>query len=83
MWKKRKFPLFPRVSAFTAFVEKGRGSPRPLSKRVLSTEKFSFSTETCGKKPSQCREVMLLFSSFTVSAKAGAFFIFCSTWRME
>ena len=33
--------------------------------------------------PYQCREVMFVFSSFTVSAKAGSFFIFFSTWLME
>ena len=36
-----------------------------------------------GDKPGQCREVMLVFSSFTTSAKAGSFFIFFSTWLME
>ena len=71
--------------------------PRHLSKGGFSTGRFSFSTEESGKKggekaaesprkmgrPRQCRDVILVFSSFTVSAKAGSFVIFFSTWLME
>ena len=38
---------------------------------------FSFLKRAFGRKGGP------LINSFTISAKAGSFFIFCSTWRME
>ena len=58
------------------------GFPFPQKKVEKSGEKAAESPWKMGC-PYQCREVMFVFSSFTVSAKAGSFFIFFSTWLME
>ena len=48
----------------------------------ISTEVFSFSTGDVEKLAHRL-ELMLVFISLTVSAKAGSFFIFFSTCWME
>ena len=87
MWKKGETAEMAGDSGSTRAVEKRRSFQLLSQAAELSTEMFSFSTEICGKKENrstrQCRDVMLVFSSLTRSAKAGSFFIFCSTWRME
>lgn len=48
MWRTGKTAETARVCRFTGIVKENGGYQRPLSKKRLSTKKFSISTLLCG-----------------------------------
>ena len=83
MWKKGERAWDQRRGASTGEVEKTGGFSTDLVRARFSTEEFSFSTGDVGNRLLQRLELMLVLISFTVSAKAGSFFIFFSICWME
>lgn len=83
MLKKRKKSVFARFCVSTAGCgEIGSFSVFFGGENFFNTVFFFFRYELW-KKKDQCRELILVFSSFTTSAKAESFFIFFSTWVRE
>ncbi len=81
MWKKEGKAGGARAGVSRPNVEKGGCFWKKGGGGGFSTKGFSFSTGNVEKF--QWRALMLVFISFTVSAKAGSRFIFFSTCWME